>query len=375
MPNRALTPIALLLGLLLATPALAQSRPGDLDGDDAVNVVDVQRTIGQALGLSPVTPEGDVNGSGAVDVTDVQTVINIALGRLVISSIDPDTAAAGDSIGILGGNFPTAISGNQLTIGGAAATITNIRVVGGTGVELTATVPAGATGGQVTLVASGMSATASFTFSLGPVPSFNAITPDRGDSRGGAVVQISGSNFSSDLMVTLGGDALRDLVVLGPTLAIGRVPPAAAGEAGTSVDLVLGPTTASGAFAYLADTTGPSVIATVPEAFSDAAPANTGFAFKLDEPIAPGSVTNPNSQASGSTALFDALTFTSGAAVVSEDGRWIVLRPSAALTTGVSSQSAGVLFGSGAPVITDRHGNALLADDSVISRDAARASR
>ena len=35
MPNRALTPIALLLGLLLATPALAQSRPGDLDGDDA----------------------------------------------------------------------------------------------------------------------------------------------------------------------------------------------------------------------------------------------------------------------------------------------------------------------------------------------------
>jgi len=52
---------------------------GDINGDNAVNAVDVQLVINAALGNS-IQGDADVNGDNAVNAVDVQLVINAALG-------------------------------------------------------------------------------------------------------------------------------------------------------------------------------------------------------------------------------------------------------------------------------------------------------
>jgi len=61
------------------TKAVVVTTPGDVNGDDDVNAVDVQLVINAALGL---TSEGnpDINGDATVNAVDVQLVINAALG-------------------------------------------------------------------------------------------------------------------------------------------------------------------------------------------------------------------------------------------------------------------------------------------------------
>jgi len=57
---------------------VTQYSPCDLNHDTLVNVVDVQRIINEALGVTTATD--DLNGDGVVNVVDVQIVINAALG-------------------------------------------------------------------------------------------------------------------------------------------------------------------------------------------------------------------------------------------------------------------------------------------------------
>jgi hypothetical protein len=51
----------------------------NLNGDGAVNVVDVQLAINQALGTAPCTT-ADLQHNGQCNVIDVQRVVNAALG-------------------------------------------------------------------------------------------------------------------------------------------------------------------------------------------------------------------------------------------------------------------------------------------------------
>ena len=53
--------------------------PCDVNGDGAVDAVDVQLVINGALGL-PIAHESDVNGDGSTNALDVQLVINAVLG-------------------------------------------------------------------------------------------------------------------------------------------------------------------------------------------------------------------------------------------------------------------------------------------------------
>jgi len=62
------------------TPLPPAENPFDINGDGAVNAVDVQLVINAALGLSIAPFNADVNGDGAVNAVDVQLVINAALG-------------------------------------------------------------------------------------------------------------------------------------------------------------------------------------------------------------------------------------------------------------------------------------------------------
>ena len=69
------------LGSALATGcnvATVKAFGCDLNGDGAVNVVDLQLIVNEALGTLPATH--DLNGDGKVNVADVQKTVNAALG-------------------------------------------------------------------------------------------------------------------------------------------------------------------------------------------------------------------------------------------------------------------------------------------------------
>ena len=74
----------LLLSLLLALPFngfAQQSTPyGDVNGDNEVNIADVNSIIGVILDGAAVTPAADVNGDGEINIADVNAVIDIILG-------------------------------------------------------------------------------------------------------------------------------------------------------------------------------------------------------------------------------------------------------------------------------------------------------
>ena len=54
---------------------------GDLNGDNAVDVDDMNIVINMMLGKAEKTAEADLNNDGAVDVDDMNTIINIMLGK------------------------------------------------------------------------------------------------------------------------------------------------------------------------------------------------------------------------------------------------------------------------------------------------------
>jgi len=53
---------------------------GDVNLDGAINVLDIQNTINQALGVAGETPEANLDENGQVDVLDVQNMVNSVLG-------------------------------------------------------------------------------------------------------------------------------------------------------------------------------------------------------------------------------------------------------------------------------------------------------
>ncbi len=123
--------------------ALAGPVPGDVNGDQAVNAVDVQLVINAALGLdSPYNC--DVDGSMSVNAVDVQLVINAALG-LTIPVTVPDVVgmtqaeaeasilAAGLSVGPIAQQYSsTTPSGNVISHDPAAG----VSVMSGSVVSL-----------------------------------------------------------------------------------------------------------------------------------------------------------------------------------------------------------------------------------------------
>ncbi|MBQ9218274.1 MAG: dockerin type I repeat-containing protein, partial [Muribaculaceae bacterium] len=54
---------------------------GDVNGDGAVDVADVNLVINMMLGKAAQVPAADISGDGTVDVSDANIVINIMLGK------------------------------------------------------------------------------------------------------------------------------------------------------------------------------------------------------------------------------------------------------------------------------------------------------
>ena len=62
------------------TAAFAQEAMlGDVNRDGECNVLDIQNTINQALGLATQTREANLDENGQVDVIDVQNMVNTVL--------------------------------------------------------------------------------------------------------------------------------------------------------------------------------------------------------------------------------------------------------------------------------------------------------
>jgi len=83
---RKLSGSAILLGAVVFVLAGAHTAPaqagllGDVNGDGVINVLDIQSTVNQALGVAGYVAEADLDENAAVDILDVQNAINTVLG-------------------------------------------------------------------------------------------------------------------------------------------------------------------------------------------------------------------------------------------------------------------------------------------------------
>ena len=84
--KRILKSLALMLGMLMV-PIIANAEEiyGDVNGDQEVNIADVNSIIGVILDGNDFTPAADVNGDGEINIVDVNSIINIILGEGVPS--------------------------------------------------------------------------------------------------------------------------------------------------------------------------------------------------------------------------------------------------------------------------------------------------
>ncbi len=76
--NYALLPLTLLAGMY----QIADGRTnGDINDDGQVNVLDIQKAVGETLGTIDFDYKSDVNRDGRIDVLDIQNKIQTALGN------------------------------------------------------------------------------------------------------------------------------------------------------------------------------------------------------------------------------------------------------------------------------------------------------
>ena len=55
--------------------------PGDINGDNAIGIDDVNAIINMMLGKAEINLAGDLNGDGEIGIDDVNALINIMLGK------------------------------------------------------------------------------------------------------------------------------------------------------------------------------------------------------------------------------------------------------------------------------------------------------
>ena len=205
-----------------------------IGGNATSNVIFISSTE-----LTAVVPAGAA-GSADVVVTNPDGKSDTLTGGFTyieppptLTSVEPnsDVVTGGAIIKIVGENFQ---DGATVTIGGNATS--NVIFVSPT--ELTAVVPAGAAGSADVVVANpdGQSDTLArgFTY-IEPPPTLTSVEPDSDVVTGGATIKIIGENFQDGAAVTIGGNAVSNVIFISSTELTVDVPAGAAG----SVDIVV----------------------------------------------------------------------------------------------------------------------------------------
>ena len=81
MPGRIVEANSLAADTVAGATLTSNGILGDLNGDNAVDVDDMNIVINMMLGKADKTAEADLNNDGEVDVDDMNKIINIMLGK------------------------------------------------------------------------------------------------------------------------------------------------------------------------------------------------------------------------------------------------------------------------------------------------------
>ena len=171
-------------------------------------------------------------------------------------------SVGGTSITITGTGF---VSGATVSLGGVPAT----GVVVASATSITATSPAGTPGSAVVTITNpdtqSSTLSGAFTFQY-PAPTVSAIAPASGNSAGGTLVTITGTNLRAGVTVNVGGSAATNIVLVDANSLFAVVPPHPIGVSAitvTNTDAQSG--SLGGAFTYTA-ATAPAVTSVTPSA-------------------------------------------------------------------------------------------------------------
>ena len=223
-----------------------------IGGNAASNVIFISPTE-----LTVEVPPG-VAGSADVVVTNpdgksdtLPNGFTYYLPAPTLTRVDPnnDVVTGEATVQIIGKDFQ---AGATVTIGGNRAS----NVIFVSPIELTVEVPPGTAGNADVVVINpdGKSdtLTGGFTYTEPPPPTLTDIEPDNDVVAGGATIQIIGENFQDGATVTIGGNAISNVIFISPTELTVEVPPGVAGSADVVVINPDGKSdTLAGGFTYI----------------------------------------------------------------------------------------------------------------------------
>lgn len=125
---------ALALALTAALCGSAATR-GDITGDGAIDIADVNAAINIMLGKAQAVAAADVTGDGKVDIADVNVLINVMLGKATLDE-DEDIPGVGIYLGITGFNDQLYVKPvgllNDMTRGAYTAFVNGLPMRAGT---------------------------------------------------------------------------------------------------------------------------------------------------------------------------------------------------------------------------------------------------
>ena len=75
------TLFALMLACMVSNSASAETKKGDVNGDNQVTIADVTALVNVILGKTASNPACDVNGDTIISIADVTALVNIILGK------------------------------------------------------------------------------------------------------------------------------------------------------------------------------------------------------------------------------------------------------------------------------------------------------
>ncbi|MDF1663297.1 MAG: IPT/TIG domain-containing protein, partial [Planctomycetota bacterium] len=179
---------------------------GDVNNDQAVDLLDIQLEVNIILGVTGANTAADLSGDGNVDAIDLQRLTNIVLGSPTLQTVVPASGIETQTITITGANFGTVpgnvtvLVSNNVPANAISAQDNQIEVV----------VPIGAASGPLLVQVTGQTAPSNnFNFTVVP-----------GVMIGGTVSAGPVNNAQVDIFLvdpTTGDLTLVGTVMTGPT--------------------------------------------------------------------------------------------------------------------------------------------------------------
>jgi hypothetical protein len=221
--------------------------------------------VNSSTSITAVSPAAGAAGAVYVTVTTaVGQSANASAGQFTyvaaaaptVTSINPNTgpSSGATSVAIVGTNFTGTTAVKFGTIAAASFVVNSAT-------SITAVSPA-ETGGVIVYVtnASGTNATSpTFTFTVPASPTVTNVSPNSGSISGGTSVTITGTNFTSPLVVSFGIDNATNVVVASTTTITCTSPAEAAAIVDVTVDTTaagISATSAADNFTFTSTTTG-----------------------------------------------------------------------------------------------------------------------